>query len=184
MDLSNPQNLTREQITSEEIIREIFAEEDEVTRESTIVKIQSQAKQIGCKTEFDKLIKAQRHQIKEARKELEEKQRQVAVSNIYQCVAEDDTLIEFKTGRWLINETGVTAQAYRETIVASWYPIIISKRLINKETGKSKLEITWWINRIRKSITVDRSNAMSNSKIVALADYDFPASSETSRSLV
>jgi uncharacterized protein (DUF927 family) len=184
MDLSNPQNLTREQITSEEIIREIFAEEDEVTRESTIVKIQSQAKQIGCKTEFDKLIKAQRHQIKEARKELEEKQRQVAVSNIYQCVADDDTLIEFKTGRWLINETGVTAQAYRETIVASRYPIIISKRLINKETGKSKLEITWWINRIRKSITVDRSNAMSNSKIVALADYDFPASSETSRSLV
>ena len=183
MDLLNPQSLTREQITSEEIIREIFSEEDEVIRESTIVKVQAQAKQIGCKTEFDKLVRAQRNQIKEARKELEAKQREAMVSNTFQCLMDDD-LVEFRTGRWIVNDSGVTAQAFRETIVASRYPIVISKRLINKETGKSKLEITWWINRIQKSITVDRSNAMSNNKIVALADYDFPASSETSRSLV
>ena len=53
MDLSNTQNLTREQLTSDELIREVFSEEDEVIRESTIVKIQAQAKQVGCKTEFD-----------------------------------------------------------------------------------------------------------------------------------
>lgn len=184
MDLSNTQSLTREQLTSDELIREVFSEEDEVIRESTIVKIQAQAKQVGCKTEFDRLIKAQRKQIREARQELEAKQRQAAVSNVYQCLMDDDSLAEFRTGRWNVSESGVTAQAFRETIIASRYPLIISKRLINKETGKSKLEITWWINRIRKSITVDRSNAMSNSKIVALADYDFPASSETSRALV
>ena len=70
MDLSNTQSLTREQLTSDELIREVFSEEDEVIRESTIVKIQAHAKQVGCNTEFDRLIKAQRKQIREARQEL------------------------------------------------------------------------------------------------------------------
>ena len=184
MDLSMPQNLSRDQILSEELIREVFTEEDMVTREKLIVDIQTHAKQIGCKTEFDRLIRAQKRQIAEARKELQEQQRTAAASNTYQIADENDNLMVFQTGRWTVSETGVTAQAFREVIVASRFPLIISKRLINKETGKSKLEITWWINRIQKSITVDRSNAMSNSKIVALADYDFPATSETSRALV
>ena len=184
MDLSIPQNLSRDQILSEELIREVFSEEDIVTREKLIVDIQAHAKQIGCKTEFDRLVRAQEKQIKEARKELEEKQKTAAISNTYQMVNAAGDLDVFQTGRWTVCETGVTAQAFREVIVASRYPLIISKRLINRETGKSKLEITWWINRIQKSITVDRSNAMSNSKIVALADYDFPATSETSRALV
>ena len=184
MDLSKPQNLTKDEIISEELIREIFTEEDEVSREKLIVDIQAQAKQLDCKGEFDRLIRAQKHQIKEARKELQEKQRTATVSNTYQRVDDSGDLMIYQTGRWTVSETGVTAQAFREVIVASRFPLIISKRLINKETGKSKLEITWWINRIQKSITVDRSNAMSNSKIVALADYDFPATSETSRALV
>lgn len=184
MDLSNIQNLSRDQILSEELIREIYSEEDIVTREKLVVDIQAHAKQIGCKTEFDRLVRAQEKQIREARKELEEKKKSAVVSNTYQMVNEAGDLEVFQTGRWTVAETGVTAQAFREIIVASRYPLIISKRLINKETGKSKLEITWWINRIQKSITVDRSNAMSNSKIVALADYDFPATSETSRALV
>lgn len=184
MDLSNLQNFSRDQILSEELIRNIFAEEDEVIREKQIVDIQAHAKQIGCKTEFDRLLRAQRHQIAEARKELQEKQRAAVVSNTYQIADEAGNLSVFQTGRWSVTETGVTAQAYREVIIASRFPLIISKRLINKETGKSRLELTWWINRARKSITVDRSSAMSNNKIVALADYDFPATSETSKALV
>lgn len=184
MDLSKPQNLTRDEILSEDLIRAIFEEEDLVTREKLIVDIQAHAKQLGCKGEFDRLIRAQKSQIKEARMELQEKQRSAAVMNTYQCVSEAGDLSTFLTGRWSVTEAGVTAQAFREVVIASRFPLIISKRLINKETGKSKLEITWWINRIQKSITVDRSNAMSNSKIVALADYDFPATSETSRALV
>jgi len=187
MDLSKPAELTRDQILSEEIIRELFLIEDIVARERTITQIEERAKVLGCKTEFTRLVRAQRTQIKEAQKELQEKQRALAVSNIYHCILTDkdgENLTEFRTGRWMVGDAGVTAQAFRETVTASHYPIIISKRLINRESGKSKLEITWWINGHQKSITVDRSNAMSNSKIVALADYDFPASSETARALV
>ena len=187
MDLSKPAELTRDQILSEEIIRELFLIEDIVARERTITQIEERAKVLGCKTEFTRLVRAQRTQMKEAQKELQEKQRALAVSNIYHCILTDkdgENLTEFRTGRWMVGDAGVTAQAFRETVTASHYPIIISKRLINRESGKSKLEITWWINGLQKSITVDRSNAMSNSKIVALADYDFPASSETARALV
>ena len=187
MDLSKPQELTRDQILSDEIIRELFSMEDIVARERLTTQIEERAKVLGCKTEFVRLIRAQKTQLKEARKELEEKQRALAVSNVYHCILggkDEEDLIEFRTGRWTVSDAGVSAQAFRETVVASHYPIIISKRLINRESGKSKLEITWWINRLQKSITVDRSNAMSNSKIVSLADYDFPASSETARALV
>ena len=60
MDLSKPQNLTKDEIISEELIREIFTEEDEVSREKLIVDIQSHAKQLDCKGEFDRLIKSKR----------------------------------------------------------------------------------------------------------------------------
>ncbi len=188
LELTDINTYTRDKILSLDFIRELFSDEDEVAREKNIQDLQAHAKQIGCKTEFDKLIGAQRRQIKEARKELEAKQKALAVSNIFQCAIQTkegvEDLAEFRTGRWSVSESGVSAQGFKETVMASHYPLIISRRLINRETGKSKLEITWWINHIQKSIMVDRSNAMSNSKIVALADYDFPASSETSRALV
>ena len=81
MDLSKPQELTRDQILSEETIRELFSMEDIVTRERLITQIEERAKVLGCKTEFVRLIRAQKTQLKEARKELEEKQRALAVSN-------------------------------------------------------------------------------------------------------
>lgn len=180
-------SLTVEQIKSVELIKSLYAISDEVQRMILQGEIEARAKELKCKTDFEKLCKAEEKNIKEERK----RQSEEAGANIenrsneYQ-IAIGEELLTFKTGKWKVDADGVRQvnEDGIETNIASRYPIIISHRLVDCETNTGKVVLTWMKEDETTSIPVERSIIASKQKIVDLSAVEFPVDSETARNLV
>lgn len=182
---TNCDRLTKEQILSDDFIESLFMIEDEGQRDALIVKVGQRAKDVGCKTDFTKLVKAFEKQIKSFRTELVSAVQTVPEGNVFSFkpIGADNTTT-FNTGEWNVSDDGVITCKGKRIIRASHYPVIISKRMTNIESGTVKLEVTWWLNEKRKSYTADRGTFASKQKIILLADYDFPVSSESASPMI
>lgn len=186
MDISEVNDLTREQILSADLISEVFEIEDVMEREEMIAHIQERAKAYGIKGQFDGLVKAQRKQIREMRQMMVAERQQAPIDatvNTFTISTEEgDTT--YTTGRWSVTGNGITGQDGNRVFVASYYPIIITRILANRETGEEKLELAWKKNGAVKTVPALRNVVSSNSKIVELSRYGFPATTETAKDLV
>lgn len=188
MDLSRPEYLTREEILSTDLMDEIYAITSEVDRVLLLDKIETRAGELKIKRQFRELLKAQKQEIDRTRKELEAsaKERDAAqpVANESMIILDSETMIQANTGRWTVNEHGVSSISFQGVIVACHYPIIISQRMINRESQKEKVTLLWGKDGRMKSIVAGKNVIASNSKIVSLAEYGVPVTSESARALV
>ena len=177
--------LTKEQILSDDFIESIFEIEDQIQRDSLILKVARRAKDVGCKGDFMEQVKVMKKQIKAFRTEIES-----AIiastdgSNFLFTPTGSENMITFSTGLWNVSDNGIITCKGKRIIRASHHPVIISKRMTNIESGTVKLEVTWWQNKMRKSYTADRGTFASKQKILMLADYDFPVSSESASAMI
>lgn len=188
IDLENPQNLTKNEILSEELVNNIFDIEDEVQREILIMKIEEQAKLVGAKTSFNKLIKAQQKIIDNQRAEIIKQAKEKADNISYtfkpNFLSEEEQK-DYDTGKWLVDDGGIKYLWGESWIVVSLYPIVITDRFIDHESKKEKLKLVW----LRElgnpeSRLVERGVMLSSSKIIELSNYGFPVNSESAKSLV
>lgn len=185
IDFDNTESLTKDQILSCDMIDELYDYEDRVQRQTVIYKVEERAKMLGILGKFQNLIKEHERQLREERAELKKSETAVEIdgnTSDFQLV--DGSIIDIKTGRWYLNANGVYTYQGMLTIVASHYPIIITQRFSDRETGREEVEVAWRKDFKYRAITVSRSIISSNSKIVALSDYGFPVTSETSKALV
>lgn len=179
--------ITKEQILSKEFVEDLFLEEDPATRQENIAKYQEIAKVFKCKGQFDEMVKAQRQAIKEDRKRQEEEAKKnplAVVTNTYTMESANDDIETYQTGKWTVTENGIMAQDGKAVAVASYYPIIITKTLTDRDTSDEKVELTWRKNNMLKSITALRNVMSSSSKIVELSRYGFPVTTETAKDLI
>lgn len=190
-DLDHPELLTKKQIISSEIIDEIYLEEDYVKRGVLISNIEDRARHLKCVTAFKGLIKAQETMLEEQRKEMKANAKAKASEQVINEGPSNIFVIDFEkeepivnTGKWIVNADGVKYFAGSIPIIASRYPIVITQRFTDQESGKEKLELVWMKNSRRNHLITERANIASNSKIVALSNYGFPADSETAKQLV
>lgn len=187
MDISNPENLTAEEIMSTELLEEVYTETDEVQRFLLINKLEKRAEELRILSKFKQMVRLQEKQLKEMRKEIAVKaatEPDSANSNSMSLEFEPGNIVFARTGRWIVTESGVRAIGFAGTITASHYPIIVTERLINRETHREKVQVTWKKDGRVCSIMPYRSEMSSNSKIVNLSDYGLPVTSETARAMI
>lgn len=177
--------ITKEELLSADLIEEIFEEEDLTVREETITACQERAKLLGCKGAFTDLVKAQKKKIREIRKQMKEKTSELPVEqHTYTIATDDDDIVTYNTGRWMVSENGIVTQGKDGPIVASYYPIIITKCFVNRETAEEKLELQWKKKGAVKTMPVARNIVSSNRDIVKLSINGFPATSENAKHIV
>ena len=197
LDLKNPQNLTKAEILSAEIIDSIYDIQDEVERQVLIMEIEEQAKLLGAKTNFSKLIKAKDKELEAARKEVQAQAVKNSENNPDKNVfhlsditgkLEDATKV-YSSGDWHVNNDGVvkwgmTGEIEVPILTACHYPITITRILKNVETEKESVTVAWKRDNVPNLITVPRSQIADGRKIVGLSDHGCPVNSEQSRALV
>lgn len=177
--------ITKEELLSADLIEEIFEEEDLTVREETINAYQERAKLLGCKGAFTDLVKAQKRKIREFRRQMKEQAAELPVEqHTYTIATSDDDLVTYNTGRWMVSDNGIVTQGKDAPIVASYYPIIITKCFINRETADEKLELQWKKKGSVKTMPVARNIVSSSKDIVKLSINGFPATSENAKHIV
>lgn len=187
MDLDNPQDLTQEQLMSDELMDEIFSIEDYVERERLLIKLRARAKELKIATAFENVFKACKKSIEQALKEMEQKKAETAVSELpanTSTISMGDEIITANTGTWVVDANGVHGYSRGIPVTASNFPIIVTERCIDRETSKEEVEVVWFRDNARHSIRTAKSVISSSTKIVNLSDYGFPVTSESARYLV
>jgi predicted phage gp36 major capsid-like protein len=149
IDLDDLQNLTAQEIISADMIDALYEIESKVDRRIKIAEVEKIAKKLKVLTPFRELVKAQEHTLKEGRAALkeqkkEEKKQEVqnGFNNTGTLELKDDEVVSFNTGKWIVDNTGVYYMYGAYQVKASHYPIIITQRFTDRETGKEELEAT------------------------------------------
>lgn len=191
IDLDDLQNLTAQEIISADMIEALYEIESKVDRRIKIAEVEEIAKKLKVLTPFRELVKAQEQTLKEGRAALKEQKKEEKKQEVQNGLNNTGTLelknkdvVNFNTGKWIVDNTGVYYMYGAYQVKASHYPIIITQRFTDRETGKEELEATWIKDGYPHSMKVARSILASSSKIVNLSDYGFPADSENARNLV
>lgn len=97
----------------------------------------------------------------------------------------DNQEIELNTGRWLADDGGVSTIGPRgEEIVACRHPLMITRRLVNIDTGIEKIEIAWSRGFRWRKMICDRKQIMSSKSIIELADSGIGVTTENARYIV
>lgn len=177
--------LTRDDfIDNDEMYVGILDIEDEVQKAKLIAKLADRAKEVGAKTQFQKILQAHKKkydELKRRQNELDKKKVPELDNNIIAVTGVDE---EYKTGFWSVTDEGVTKQTEYGTTIVCYHPIFPTTRFSNLQTGKEKIRVKFKKGHIWKDVIVDKSTIASASKIVQLSDFGVSVTSETAKSLV
>lgn len=165
----------RKQLLDPGFVALILEDTRSIERKDIVRDCQQRARELRCLTDFNALLK---NHLREMNQRLE-----IVADNSYLFEQAGEDPITFQTGIWIVDSRGVRSQG-KKAQVASLYPVVISKRLVNVETTEERLVLTWLKDGALKSITARRDVVASRSKIVELSLFGFPVNSETARALI
>ena len=190
IDLEKPELLTEEQITSQDILDELYSIPDDLVQTLTVSAVMQRAKELQLTGIFKANWAAMKRQMKkeaalEDSKKAEEKA-EIDVSHTYGFADASDIVTTYNTGHWICTDLeGVfEVGAKGEKIYASHYPVVILSKLTNKDTGYEKVTIAWRKDGRVRACPVPRETLASNTKLVGLAKLGVPVTSETAKAMV
>lgn len=162
--------LTADSILEDDILCEVFEQEDEIYKAKLLLTLTDRAKELGVKTKFETMVKAYK---KERAKYDKANKPEIINPNTL------DRLTEFigkydqmRCGNWIANDHGIrTYNMLGGEILACYHPILPIQRLINAETGKEKIKLAFKKGGRWKEIIVDKNMIVVPSQIVKLAEY-------------
>ena len=178
-------SLDAESVMSDATLDEVFEETDPIMRSRLLLSLQERAKILGVKTKFDTMVRAYNKVEKQIQKSEREKAKTMPQI--------DDRMTEFDffndghelcCGSWVANQNGVRSYDFMGEHIACYHPILITKRLLNAETGIEKVRLAFCKGFKWKEITVDKETIASSNKTVSLAKYGVSVTSENARLLV
>ena len=176
--------LDAKSILSDEVLTEIFEEQNPIEQAKLLLSVQEKAKILGVKTKFDTMATAYKKVNREiAKAAVEKKSQNTSFDNYTQFDYFDDGH-ELYCGNWIADQYGVRTFTMFGEQLACYHPILITQRLMNAETGREKVKLAFQKGFKWKEIIVDKATIASSNKIVALADYGVSVTSETSKALV
>jgi len=170
--------ITREDLLSEETFSLILGESDRYLRTKMLNECRELASELNCRRVFDENFEA----YKESLSDIER----------IGCVPGKSSFPPgrptINTGSWTADKTGVYRTkrlpgGEKTEEYASSIPIMPTALLTNADTGREKLELSYY-NGTWRSAVFDRSVTASSVKIVETADYGTEANSENARLLV
>ncbi len=180
--------LNADTILSDEILTEIFGQEDEIYKSRLILSLIDKANDLGVKKKFEELIKAYKRverEIQRRRKE-EEKQNKpkTLVNNWTNFEGPYDNML---CKEWIASDNGICLMNYNTgftDILACYHPILPVERLKNMETGEEQIKLAYKRNGMWSEIIVPKTMITSANKIVALSGRGISVTSENARYLV
>lgn len=177
------ENLSRDELLSDELFLEMM----DLTSETEIAKLEikysNMAKLLGCKVDFEKMLKA----AKAEKKKIQAENKKVVpfrndfADGVTHFMGEYD---ELRCGSWICSRNGIFVMTnYGESYACS-HPILPIKILKNVETGFCKVVIAFLVRNKWQEIIVDKEIISSSSKIVSLSKSGIRVTSENARNLV
>jgi putative DNA primase/helicase len=177
--------LNAQTILSDDVLTQVFDEQDAILQARYLLTLQEKAKALGVKMQFDNMVGAYKKAIREVKREQKaEVKRQQSSFDNYTQFDYPESFNELYCGNWIADHTGVRMFTMMGEMLACYHPILPVQRLINAETGREKVKIAFQKGAYWKDIIVDKGIIASANKIVSLADYGISVTSETSRALV
>lgn len=174
-------------IISEELIEEIFEEEDEIKRAYMIADLSLRAKELKVASVFNRLIN-QRTKIE---REILRGSVQPNGSSIPGgrrtdfTIPEDGRYSNMNCGSWVANDNGIVSyNVMGMEQKASYQPTLIVQKLENIETKEMQITLAFRENYEWKELIVPKNIIASSNKIVDLAKYDLAVNSDNSKYLV
>ena len=174
---------TADELLSDELFEQIFAEPDPIQRNRLIARIRMRARELKMLRDWDALLKAYQDEFVQMKRRLGND----STANFTDCPIEG----EFLTGKWKADDTGIYRIANEgnifgneSKIIACPHPILPVERLVNIDSGREKISLSFYKDKKWSKITVDRSTVASRSKIVDLSSLGIEVTSETAKELV
>ena len=174
-------------IISEELIEEIFEEEDEIKRAYMIADCSLRAKELKVASVFNRLIN-QRTKIE---REILRGSVQSSSSNSPGGRMTDFSIPmgarynNMNCGSWVANGNGIVSyNVMGMEQRASYQPVLPVERLENIETGEEQIVLAFNRDRRWKEIKVAKDVISSSTKIVGLSKYGLSVTSENAKHLV
>ena len=180
--------LDADSILTDEVLQEIFDQEDEIYKSRLILSLIDRADTLGVKKKFEELIKAYRRverEMQRKRREDEKRQRPHTLVNLWTNF--DGPYDNMLCKEWIASDEGIYLMNYNTgftDILACYHPILPIERLKNLETGEEQIKLAYKRNGIWSEIIVPKTMITSASKIVALSGRGISVTSENAKYLV
>lgn len=174
-------SMTAEEVYSEEVLDEVFSDEDEIHKAKVLLTLEDRAAELGVKAKFGKMITA----YKKMERQLQQAARNKPVSSLDNWTNFIGPYDNMFCGSWIAREDGIYVQnTGTMDVVACYHPILPIERLKNLETGEEQLKIAFKRNGRWEEIIVPKTLVTSANKIVALSGRGIAVTSENARLLV
>lgn len=162
-----------------EVIRSAVSIEDDYTRQSAIMILETKARNIKQARNFQKFLGIVKQDC------LQKKAQPMDF-----VTAIDGIDLQLKTGDWICDDTGIRHFVNRNgnmvEEVASWQPIIINNIFYNQEMNTYRVQLAFKESEYAKvkTVTVNKSIIANSSSIVTLADFGISVTNQTAPVLV
>lgn len=174
--------LTRESILSDEVLTELFDQEDEIYKARLLLSLEDRASELGVKGKFTKLVNAFKR-VERVTRQQKKQHQNTLVDNWTNFTGEYDSM---RCGSWIASDNGIFTfnKDYSNEVIVCYHPILPVERLRNLETGEEQLKIAFKRNHTWREIIVPKDLVSSSNKIVALSKLGVAVTSENAKLLV
>lgn len=177
--------LTSDSILSDDVLTEVFAQEDELYKSRLLLSLEDRAGELGVKRKFQELVKAYKRIDRETRRQQKEQGRHPATLENWTNFKGPYDRMQCK--QWIASEDGIylnnPSTGYTD-VLACYHPILPIERMRNLETGEEKIKLAYKRKGIWYEIIVPKTMAASASKIVQLSGRGVSVTSENAKFLV
>ena len=178
-------DLTAETLLSNQILTEVFDQEDELCRAELLASLGLKAAELKVKTEFREMVAAYKRVEKEMKRQEKERTKQPCTLDNWTNFKGPYDNMQCK--EWLATESGIclrnTSTGYTD-ILACYHPILPIERLKNLETGEEQIKLAYKRNGRWQEIIIPKTMVTSANKIVSLSGRGIAVTSENAKYLV
>lgn len=179
--MKNIASMTAEDVYSDEVLDEVFSDEDEIHKAKLLLTLEDRAAQLGVKTKFSKMVSA----YKKVERQMQQMAKNRPISSLDNWTNFDGPYDRMYCGAWIAREDGIWVQdTGRPDVLACYHPILPVERLKNLETGEEQLKLAYKRNGRWDEIIVPKTMVTSANKIVALSGRGIAVTSENAKLLV
>ena len=179
--MKNIASMTAEDVYSDEVLDEVFSDEDEIHKAKLLLTLEDRAAQLGVKTKFSKMVSA----YKKVERQMQQMAKNRPISSLDNWTNFEGPYDRMYCGAWIAREDGIWVQdTGRPDVLACYHPILPVERLKNLETGEEQLKLAYKRNGRWDEIIVPKTMVTSANKIVALSGRGIAVTSENAKLLV
>ena len=177
--------LTAETVLSDDVLTEVFDQEDELYKSRLLLSLEDRAGELGVKKKFQELVKAYKRVEREMRRRERDKKNQPCT--LEQWTNFDGPYDRMQCKEWIAGEGGIFLRnpttGYTD-ILACYHPILPIERLKNLETLEEQIKQAYKRNGRWDEIIVPKTMVTSANKIVSLSGRGIAVTSENAKYLV